>query len=330
MLLLRTVDPGRFPIRHLCKGVFLTSYFAPYIDASGLHMPTYEDRLSALVGSYRSIFGLDAELSEAVPDYQLLSVIARSLDDASQLALSVFNSRNPLYAQGQALDLLLPLYGLRRLPGETDAKARSRILSALSSNGNTMVENLLAEILKVPDVRQAQVHVNDSNATDEKGIPAHSIGCVVEAGRKADIAAAIFRKKAPGIGTSGTTSVSVMDANGASHTIRFSRPAESAVNIYLDITAYDGYDSSTTDMIRQAVADCLNNFRIGQSLVVPQLYGISYAAAGKEAATFAITDIRAASPLITGTTRELVPANWNTKLYTSNPERIIVTVTPAA
>ncbi len=49
------------------------AYFAPYIDETGLHMPTYEDRLSALCDSYRSIFGLDAELSESVPDYHNLS-----------------------------------------------------------------------------------------------------------------------------------------------------------------------------------------------------------------------------------------------------------------
>ena len=95
----------------------------------------------------------------------------------------------------------------------------------------------------------------------------------------------------------------------------------------MDITAYDGYDPATTDTIRQALADHLNGFKIGQSLVVPQLYGISYAAAKEQAAAFAISDIRAASPLITGTTRELVPAGWNTKLYTANPERIVITVT---
>ena len=294
-----------------------------------MHMPTYEDRLSSLVDSYRAIFGNESELSEAVPDYQLLSVIARALDDTSQLALEAYNSRNPLCASGQALTLLMPMYGLRRQDGETDAEARRRILSALASTGVTMEQNIYAEIMKVPDVRQAQVHVNDTNATDDKGIPAHSIGCVVEAGRKADIAAAIFRKKAPGIGTSGTTSGSVTDPNGVSHTIRFSRPAESAVNIYVDITSYEGYDSATTDVIRNALEDCLDNFRIGQSLVVPQLYGVSYAAAGAQASTFAITDIRVASPLISGTTRELVPANWNTKLYTSNPDRILITVTPA-
>ena len=71
------------------------SYFQPYIDASGLHMPTYEDRLQALCDSYRSIFGQDAALEPAVPDYQLLSVFAKALDDASALMLQVYNSRNP-------------------------------------------------------------------------------------------------------------------------------------------------------------------------------------------------------------------------------------------
>ena len=77
------------------------SYFAPYIDGTGLHMPTYEDRLSDLVSAYRSIFGIDAEMSESVPDYQLLSVFAKALDDTSALVLQAYNSRNLLYAPGK-------------------------------------------------------------------------------------------------------------------------------------------------------------------------------------------------------------------------------------
>ena len=56
-------------------------YFAPYMDASGIHIPTYEDRLQALLSAYRSVFGQDVRLTEASPDYQLLSVFARALDD---------------------------------------------------------------------------------------------------------------------------------------------------------------------------------------------------------------------------------------------------------
>ena len=289
------------------------AYFAPYIDESGLHMPTYEDRLAALSDSYRSIFGLDSELSESVPDYQLLSVFARALDDTSALVLSAFNSRNPLYAAGHALDLMLPLYGLTRLPGETDAAARSRIVSSLASGGQSMVENIEAEIRKVPSVKQIAIHVNDTDATDAQGVPAHSICCLVYAGSQDQIAAAIFRKKAPGIGTYGSTTRTVVDENGVSHSVSFSRPVTSHISFVIRITAYDGYDAATLDVMRQAVVDYMKGFQIGQSLIVPSVYGVCYAAAGAAASTFAITDITATCS-ICDTTRTKVPANWNNLL----------------
>ncbi len=89
-------------------------YFAPYIDSSGVHLPTYQDRLDALTASYQTIFGPETNLEISSPDYQLLSVFARALDDLSQLILADFNARNPQYAAGTALDLLLPLAGLTR------------------------------------------------------------------------------------------------------------------------------------------------------------------------------------------------------------------------
>ena len=81
------------------------SYFAPYIDETGLHMPTYEERLEELMTAYRQIFGEGIVLDPAVPDYQLLSVFARALDDTSALVLDEYHSRNPGYATGTGLDL---------------------------------------------------------------------------------------------------------------------------------------------------------------------------------------------------------------------------------
>ena len=111
------------------------AYFAPYIDETGIHMPTYEDRLGDLCDKYRSIFGQDAVLDPAVPDYQLLSVFAKALDDTSAYVLSAYNSRNTGYASGQALDLLLPLYGIVREAGESDASVRGRMNAAIASRG---------------------------------------------------------------------------------------------------------------------------------------------------------------------------------------------------
>ena len=110
------------------------SYFAPYTDETGLHLPTYRDRLDALCEAYGSIFSPDAALTPASPDYQLLSVFARALDDVSALLLSVYNARNPFYAQGRSLDLLAALYGLTRR-GATCSRAE---LSLTGSRGTVI------------------------------------------------------------------------------------------------------------------------------------------------------------------------------------------------
>ncbi len=300
-------------------------YFPPYIDSTGLHMPTYEDRLAALCESYRSIFGVESELSESVPDYQLLSVFARSLDDASALVLDAFHQMNPQYASGQALDLLLPQYGISRLPGETDASVRSRIVTGLAGSGRTMEENLVAEIKAVPSVQRVALYVNDTDATDAKGIPSHSLCAVVQAGNLQKIAEAIFRKKAPGTGTYGTTTKQVVDDNGVSHSIAIYRPSTSYVTFSLEIKTYAGFDNSMLDTIRQAIIQYIGSFEIGQSLIVPSVYGICYAAAGEKAGTFAISDLTATSPAAGVTTRIKVPAEWNTVLGTAD-ELILITL----
>ncbi len=191
------------------------SYFAPYIDDTGLHMPTYEDRLDDLVSAYRSIFGVDAEMSESVPDYQLLSVLAKALDDTSALVLQAFNSRNPGYASGQGLDLLLPLYGITRENGEDDASVRARITGALAARGAGTLDAVEAAVKACRWVRDAKVYVNDTNATDSLGIPAHSLAAVIFAGDGPAVAKAICDTKAPGVGTYGNTYEDVTDAGRA-------------------------------------------------------------------------------------------------------------------
>ena len=101
------------------------SYFQPYIDEEGLHIPTYDDRLAELVDEYNSALG--ASLAEDDPDYQFLAIFAKKLDDVSGLIAQVFNSWDPAAASDATLDLLLPLYGIVRENGEDDNAVRSRI-----------------------------------------------------------------------------------------------------------------------------------------------------------------------------------------------------------
>ncbi|MEE3403772.1 MAG: hypothetical protein VZR73_06790 [Acutalibacteraceae bacterium] len=290
------------------------AYFAPYIDGSGLHMPTYEDRLAALVESYQSIFGIDSELSPSVPDYQLLSVVARALDDTSALVLNAFNSRNPAYATGESLDLLLPQYGLTRAEGETDAQARARISSALADGSSTMEESIVAAVKNVANVTKVKLHVNDGDATDAQGVPAHTLALLVVGGNVSSIAPVLFAKKNPGIGTYGNLSRTVTDAFGSTHTVRLARPVTYAANVLIAGKYYTGFDEAAVKAILSPIlVDYITNKQeIGESLVVPSIYGVCYAALGEYATTLCITDVQVAAN--TTTSRERINLAWNEKL----------------
>ena len=301
------------------------SYFAPYIDASGLHLPTYEERLEELTGAYRSIFGIESELSASVPDYQLLSVFAKALDDVSALVLQAYNSRNPVYASGQALDLLLPQYGITREAGETDASVRARIRHSLAGRSSGSADALLAAVKAARGVRDAVVYINETDSTDSIGIPAHSIAVVTRAGVANAIAQAIYDKKAPGIGTWGGNSGIAVDADGREHTIAFTRSTEKKIYLHLYIRVVEGGNQETIqNAVIPAVTEYLDSLSLAVPLNVPQLYGAAYAANQAIADTFVVTDIQVTIPGISGVIRDLVPCAWNEKISAASGTGITI------
>ena len=291
------------------------AYFAPYIDGTGIHMPTYEDRLAELTEAYRSIFGVESELSASVPDYQLLSVFAKALDDVSALVLQAYNSRNPFYATGEALDLLLPQYGITRAEGESDAEVRVRIQNSLAGRSNGSADALLAAVEKVNNVHDAKVYVNDTDEADSNGIPAHSVAVVTRGGGSNAVAQAIYDKKAPGVGTWGSNSGTAIDAGGRQHTISFTRYSDKMIFIHLYVRVMDGGDQSVIrEKLTSAVAAYMDSLNLAIPLNVPQLYGTVYAADPEIAKTFVVTDIQVSAPGVSGVIRDIVPCAWNERI----------------
>ena len=303
------------------------AYFAPYIDGTGLHMPTYEERLEDLVSAYRSIFGVDAELSESVPDYQLLSVFAKALDDTSGLVLQAFNSRNPLYASGQALDLLLPMYGLSRASGEDDATARGRISAALAAKGAGSLDAVSAAVQGAQWVRSSKVYENDTDATDANGIPAHSLAAVIHGGDGPSVAKAIFETKAPGIGTYGSTSEVITDEGGQQHRVYFSRAVTRRAYLYMTIRRLAGCDeSAVTAAVTAAVNAYINNgLGVAEPLIIPRLYAVAYNADPELAKTFAVADIYGNAQGDSQQTRDEITCPWNGKVSILNSGGLTIT-----
>ena len=389
------------------------AYFKPYIDVEGVHIPTYQDALDLLIESYKAIFGEDVYIAEDSPDYQLLSVFTRCLDDYVSFAVDCYNARNINYASGNSLDLLLPLAGLTRknatastvnltlsgtigtvipagskvmdddgylwdttaeatlaaasvedtvgtatvaaecetkgaisalagtikkiytpLAGwdgvnnafaasvgkdiETDEQARVRFGNAVLARSAAVATALRAALFGIENVKYVKVYENDTGSTDANNIPGHSIACIVGGGNQNAIAQMIYEKKAPGIGTYGSTAVSVSDEYGQTHTINFSRPTSVLVYFNIWITTLAGYDGDTIEeAIRNAIVNHINENGIGESLIISQLYGICYASRPDLASTYIITAIQAT---VAGgsATSSVVNVAWNERIVLQN------------
>ena len=90
------------------------AYFQPSIDAEGIHVPSYADIMEYLLSQYKAIFGDDVYVGTDSKDYQIMSIFAKCMEDYSSLVVDAYNSRNPNYAEGDSLDLLLPLVSMTR------------------------------------------------------------------------------------------------------------------------------------------------------------------------------------------------------------------------
>lgn len=119
---------------------------------------------------------------------------------------------------------------------ETDAALRIRRELEIRTSGKASVDAIRAALLEVLDVTSANVFENPTDTTDVNGVPPHAIECLVLGGANADIAASIFDEKAAGIQTYGGVTVSVVDAQGFTHSVKFSRPTSYPIYVIFNLT----------------------------------------------------------------------------------------------
>lgn len=90
------------------------TYFKPYVDSTGLHIPTYNDILEDMIAAMKQIYGDDIYLDNSSPDYQLLSIFALKQSDTLQALAYAYNARSPETATGASLDSVVKLNGIKR------------------------------------------------------------------------------------------------------------------------------------------------------------------------------------------------------------------------
>jgi uncharacterized phage protein gp47/JayE len=169
------------------------------------------------------------------------------------------------------------------LDDETDPQLRARTEASLATGGTSPTDALRAALLDprtVPGVLQVVVTPNDTDFADDQNRPPHSVECLVLGGDDQVIADAIWANKASGIQAYGSSTWTVLDADGASHVVRFSRPTTRSVHVVIelrrDASTYAG-DAAVKSAV-QAWHDA--NLRMGQPVLLARVSSLALAVAG--------------------------------------------------
>jgi uncharacterized phage protein gp47/JayE len=85
------------------------------IDQFGVSAPSYDEILTSLQNSYRSIYGADIYIEPDSQDAQFLAILAILLKDKNDSTIAVYNAFSPSTAQGVGLSSVVKINGIRRL-----------------------------------------------------------------------------------------------------------------------------------------------------------------------------------------------------------------------
>ena len=161
---------------------------------------------------------------------------------------------------------------------ESDTALRQRWNASLYTRSVGMTDSIASALLTLNGVTSANVYENDQDTTDADGRPPHSIEAVVNGGEADEIGRAIWQKKAAGIDTYGSQSVSINDSQGFAHTIHFNRPLIVPIYLNIAVTEYpeEALPPNAQAMIVDAVINYGNTLTAGNDVILQRFMGAIY------------------------------------------------------
>jgi len=167
---------------------------------------------------------------------------------------------------------------------ETDEALRLRRDASLE-------KSIIKAVLEVPNVTQARIFDNDTDATDGDGTPAHHIWAIVEGGTVDDIATAIVENNAAGIGTRGLQQgQAISPFTGGTTIARFDRPAYvyPVIAITYSTTEEGTFPVDGVQLAKDALVAYGKTLKIGDDLIYSRLFSPIHSVAGVQVDTLTV------------------------------------------
>ena len=117
--------------------------------------------------------------------------------------------------------------------GESSAEFRERRHLAMAVGSRGFDESIASQLYDLPNVTQAKVYDNRTNATKD-GIPPHTVWVIVEGGTSEEIGKVIYANIPPGIPMKGEEVAEVEKINGDIVTVNYDLP--NAVDLYVKLS----------------------------------------------------------------------------------------------
>ena len=162
---------------------------------------------------------------------------------------------------------------------ESDTGLRARRQRSVARDAQAIIDGIRAAVENIDNVTQSVVLENDTDAVDGNGLPAHSFQVVVSGGTDIDVADIIWLKKPAGIQAFGDITEQVIDSQGISHDISFSRPTAVIIYVEVTITTFAEYPANGDALIKQAIVDYANgdlvdnrSFGLADDVIYTRLY----------------------------------------------------------
>lgn len=162
---------------------------------------------------------------------------------------------------------------------QTDEEFRLLVEAELAQPGTGTPDAIRAAMLEVAGVINAHVFFNSTEVTDVNGLPPHSTEILVQGGTDQAIADAIWANVPIGITTIGSVTAFVIDSEGVSQTVKFSRPT--SYNIYIVvILVKEATEYAGDAAVKTAIVTWGDEQKVGKDVVASAIAAQAFAVAG--------------------------------------------------
>lgn len=227
------------------------------VDSTGVRPFTVEEYVQLLAAAWAQVFP-NIDLSPQTPAAQVIGGMAQVLAERDQELVALNSGLSIETAAGRQLDNLAIQLGLVRTAGESDDALRRRYRAQRGANETGTREGLERRLLALDGVTECLIYENTTSAevvTRGLTIGAHSFTAVIRGGADADIAQVINDHKPMGIGTSGSSSAAVVNADGVTATMRWEPVVTMPIVAAVALNTEDGFPADGGTLVGNALHD---------------------------------------------------------------------------